>query len=306
MSTGFAAAAPSRASRAPVFVRVKPLGKGKTGTSETRGTLQQNAPQGFSLNGKQFNFPTQVIGDSTDQEGAYALGDVDSYVCDFLNGIDVNVLAYGQTGSGKTHTTFGPPGLMERAGRGEFGTELVAEYGLFPRALYAILDRMVEKRSAGRKLLLTASCVELSYGMNLDMIFGKMPAFTNMQLKPARLFGQTEVALSSRDDALSLFAALATRNSRATLMNDSSSRSHCFVTLNLLDATDGVDAIRESRLQFVDMAGSERLKDAHGKVVGYEAFGDKANLGYVEGMATNYSCVASFQSPNPRRRLLDS
>ena len=255
----------SAARRAPVFVRVKPLGKGKTGTSEARGSFQHDEG-GFSLNGKQFSFPTAVVGDSTDQEGAYALCHVDSYISDFLDGVDVNVLAYGQTGSGKTHTTFGPPGLMERAGNGDFGTELVAEYGLFPRALYTILDRVQEMRAAGRTLVLTASCVELSYGMNLDMLFGKMPAFTNMQLKPAKLFGQTEVALSTRDDAISLFAALATRNSRATLMNDSSSRSHCFVTLTLLDATGGRDAIRESRLQFVDMAGSERLKDAHGKV----------------------------------------
>lgn len=282
--------------RAPVFIRVKPLGKGKTGTSEARGSLVQHPEgDGFSLNGKQFSFPTGVIGDGVSQEGAYSIGNVDSYVSDFLDGVDVNVLAYGQTGSGKTHTTFGPPGLMQRAGHGEFGTAVIDEYGLFPRALYAIIDRVQEMRSAGRRVVLTASCVELSYGMNLDMLFGKMPAFTNMQRKPAKLFGQTETALSTREDALGLFAALATRNSRATLMNDSSSRSHCFVTLTLLDTSDGDDCIRESRLQFVDMAGSERLKDAHGKVVGYEAFGDKANLGYVEGMVTNYSLMMLSQ-----------
>ena len=161
--------------RAPVFVRVKPLGAGKTGASETRGSFQHESDGGFSLNGKPFSFPTAVIGDTVDQEGAYSLGDVDSYVSDFLNGVDVNVLAYGQTGSGKTHTTFGPPGLMERAGSGEFGTEIIPEYGLFPRALYAILDRVQELRASGRPLVLTASCVELSYGMNLDMLFGEMP-----------------------------------------------------------------------------------------------------------------------------------
>ena len=56
------------------------------------------------------------------------------------------------------------------------------------------------------------------------------------------------MALGTRDDAIGLFAALATRNSRATLMNDSSSRSHCFVTLTLLEATGGGDAVRGSRL----------------------------------------------------------
>lgn len=281
--------------RAPVYVRIKPLGKGKTGTSEVRGSLQHHDEANFSINDKPFTFPRAVLGDSVEQEAAYAHSGMDSYVSDFLDGIDVNVLAYGQTGSGKTHTTFGPPGLMERAGSGAFGTQIVPEYGLFPRALYSVIDRVQDMRSTGRKLLLTASCVELSYGMNMDMLFGKMPAFTNMQLKPARLFGQTEVALGSRDDALGLFAALATRNSRATLMNDSSSRSHCFVTLTLLDATEGENTIRESRLQFVDMAGSERLLDAHGKILGYDALANGQNMGYAEGMATNYSLMMLSQ-----------
>ena len=55
--------------RAPVFVRVKPLGAGKTGTSETRGSLKHDNDT-FTLNGKAFDFPTAVIGDNVDQDGA--------------------------------------------------------------------------------------------------------------------------------------------------------------------------------------------------------------------------------------------
>ena len=47
------------------------------------------------------------------------------------------------------------------------------------------------------------------------------------------------------DDPEGLAAGLIDRaggNSRATLMNDSSSRSHCFVTLTLLEATAGAAA----------------------------------------------------------------
>ena len=122
---------------------------------------------------------------------------MDSYLTDFMNGTDVNVLAYGQTGSGKTHTTFGPPGLMERAGRGEFGTDVIPEYGVFPRALMAIIDRVA---AAGSNFLLTASAVELAYGMNLDMLCGKMPAFIDKVAKPNSLYGQSEAVLASRDD----------------------------------------------------------------------------------------------------------
>ena len=51
--------------------------------------------------------------------------------------------------------------------------------------------------------------------------------------------------------------------------------------------------MRESRLQFVDMAGSERLQDAHGKTIGYNQLAD--NMGYAEGMATNYSLMMLSQ-----------
>ena len=280
--------------RAPVFVRVKPLGAGKTGTSETRGSLKHDNDT-FTLNGKAFDFPTAVIGDNVDQDGAYSLGDVDSYVADFLDGVDVNVLAYGQTGSGKTHTTFGPPGLMDRAGKGEFGTEVIPEYGLFPRALMAILDRLGSLDSGGNRALLTASAVELAYGMNMDMLFGKCPTFADLTRKPCTLYGQTEVVLRGREDALGLFAALATRNQRATAMNDSSSRSHCFVTLMLHVADGSGKTLRQSRLQFVDMAGSERLKDAHGNRVAnpYASLNDE---GVIEGMITNYSLMLFSQA----------
>ena len=74
--------------------------------------------------------------------------------------------------------------------------------------------------------------------------------------RPPRLFGMTELPLDSVSDVRALIAALATRNTAGTLINDSSSRSHCFafLTLRAYDATD--DAIRTSRFQFVDLAGS--------------------------------------------------
>jgi len=51
-------------------------------------------------------------------------------------------MAYGQTGSGKTHTMFGPPGIMSRAANAEYGLELAADYGLYPRGLLDIVNRV--------------------------------------------------------------------------------------------------------------------------------------------------------------------
>ena len=96
----------------------------------------------------------------------------------------------------------------------------------------------------------------------------------------------TEKILESMADIRELFAALATRNTAATMMNDSSSRSHCFAFLTLRIHDKQSDAIRTSRFQFVDLAGSERLKDAHGQDAKWKEGGEALN-----GMITNYSLM---------------
>jgi hypothetical protein len=44
---------------------------------------------------------------------------------------------------------------------------------------------------------------------------------------PPRMFGMVELPIEAPADLLRLFAAIASRNTAGTLMNDSSSRSHC-------------------------------------------------------------------------------
>ena len=116
--------------------------------------------------------------------------------------------------------------------------------------------------------------------------------------RPPRLFGMTELPLDSVSDVRALYAALATRNTAGTLMNDSSSRSHCFafLTLRAYDAKD--DAIRSSRFQFVDLAGSERLKDAHGNDAKWTE--DKQAM---TGLVTNYSLMQARAPQTAHTRL---
>ena len=73
-----------------------------------------------------------------------------------------------------------------------------------------------------------------------------------------------EHELQSREDLKFVYDTISTRNTAGTLMNDSSSRSHCFafLTLRLYDRTK--DTVRTSRFQFCDLAGTERMKEAHG------------------------------------------
>ena len=93
------------------------------------------------------------------------------------------------------------------------------------------------------------------------------------------------MALNTPDDVFRTFRALASRNTASTTMNHSSSRSHCFVFLNLYAYKDG--RVRCSRFNFCDMAGSERLKEAHGGKTNVR----EGTIGMYQGMAVNWSLM---------------
>ena len=297
-------------------VRIKPLGVGASDKGAGTSYSALNAtPVTFSaetnditVGGRQFTYPSHVIAPSTDNEGLYNAF-MPPRVQAFLDGVNVNVMAYGQTGSGKTHTMFGPPGIMARAAAGEYGDGLCAEYGLFPRGLLQIVEAVEGMRAAGVHAVLTASAVELSITGNRDMLAAEAPiardpnaskfgwngdatgVAVDKREKPPRLYGMTELVLDSKASLRQLYAGVATRNTQATMMNDSSSRSHCFAIVTLRTRDAAADAISTSRFQFVDLAGSERLKDAHGEAGADWTKGGEA----INGLITNYSLTMLSQ-----------
>ena len=97
---------------------------------------------------KLWEYPAHVVSPEDDNAALYGHF-MPRRVEAFLTGTNVNVMCYGQTGSGKTHTMFGPPGIMERAAGGEFGLEMSEEFGLCPRGLLHIVNRLDELRQAG-------------------------------------------------------------------------------------------------------------------------------------------------------------
>jgi len=260
------------------------------------------------VKGTKFSYPSSVIGPDSTQEMLY-----DSYmpkrIEGFLDGFNCNIMAYGQTGTGKTHTMFGPPGYMARASKGEFGMKVIPEYGLFPRGmieLYNKLQALREGPESNSSYVMTVSAVELALEGNLDMFVkskkdkgeklaigglfgdgGAMGVSIDRSCSPARLYGMTELLLNSPEDVLRTFRALASRNTAGTTMNDSSSRSHCFVFLNLYQY--GAGSVRTSMFQFVDLAGSERIKDAHGGNT--NVHGMEATKGMYQGLMTNFSLL---------------
>lgn len=247
-------------------VRVKPLGAGAGGGEASsvqaidEGVTQTVAFDAerarVTVDGREFTYPSHVIAPDMSQEQLY-----DAFmpprVTQFLEGVDVNIMAYGQTGSGKTHTMFGPPGIMAEAGAGKFGDDVNPNYGLFPRGLLDVVNAVAELNRGDKRAVLTASVVELGMAGNVDLLLSaaemkarsknnhgtwvngavSLGVALDKAPDPPRLYGMTELTLESPSDTMAVFAGLATRNTAATLMNDSSSRSHWYVVLSLASGT---------------------------------------------------------------------
>ena len=300
-------------------VRIKPLGAGagggeitKTGEDDTpavtvsaSGAVRVETRTGRTRN---FKYPHHIISPTEGQAEVYAKF-MQTRIDTFLGGVNVNVMCYGQTGSGKTHTMFGPPDIMRRAGYGEWGTKVVAEYGIFPRGVMDIMNRVEEMKrrdALSTSYLLTASAVELRFIKgNRDMLrlsgdkqmFVKQNGWSSISdvtiskgATPPTLWGQRELRLNGLDSLLELFRAIASRSTTGTKMNDSSSRSHCFVYLNLYAYDRSAMLLRRSRFQFVDLAGSERMKDAHGRK-NYRDCGPEA----LQGLMCNFGLMMLSQ-----------
>ena len=141
---------------------------------------------------------------------------------------------------------FGPPGTMAEAGAGKFGDAVHPSYGLFPRGLLDIVKAVAELNHGDKRAVLTASVVELGVAGNVDLLLSAAEAKARSQHNnslwsngavslgvaldkapdPPRLYGMTELTLESPSDTMAVFAGLAMRNTAATLLNDTSSRTH--------------------------------------------------------------------------------
>ena len=236
--------------RALGVVRVKPRGAGGGGVenreiragSETCGVAY--SASAVSVDGKHWKFPKTVVPPQADNDALFA-DCMPAMIDGFFDGYNVNLLAYGQTGSGKTHTMFGPPGILAEAAGGPFAAGIWPHYGLFPRGMIAIFERVRELRKANagvKNYALCGAAVELSMQGNVCMFSkaqsqreagrklcggGSTGVHVDQAQRPPAMYGQREVVLETEADLARMFAALAVRNTACTGMNDSSSRSHC-------------------------------------------------------------------------------
>ena len=296
-----------------------------------------------------FEFATHIAGPSTCNTKLFEEL-MPSRIAAFWAGYNVNFLAYGQTGAGKTHTMFGPPGIMAKAGKGDFGTDVCEDYGLFPRSVVQIYRRLNElngrtqhgaQRSGGggngggggggssavtgdgctepsdatgssKRYVLSCGAVEMSVAGHEDMFQRPLKSksskidfsgsahgvFIDDAPTPPCVRGHQEQIIDSDEALLRIFEVMSSRNTQSTKLNDSSSRSHCISWLHLYEFDESSRLVTKTRFQFCDLAGSERIKDAHGVT----NFADAGVDGW-QGMMTNFGLMMLSQAVRAKVRL---
>lgn len=293
------------------FVRIKPLSaEAGGGTASAKRIIGWDAEAGTidmetGRSSKTFDYPTAMLPPESTQEQVYA-AIAAPLVTKFCEGFDVDLLSYGQTGSGKTYTMFGPPHSMAEAaasqkksgaGRGASsdGILLLPEHGFVLRSGLDTLAAMHLLEARGCKVALHGAMIEMSIlsfqdQRCQDLLLSNMPiCFID---DDNHLQGAEQMELKCAADVVQLAAAVEKRLTRGTKMNDTSSRSHCVAVLKLTVLEEG--SVRESRLQFFDLMGSERFvgqNSAHDT-----SLSSKATMGGWEGIYSNLSLMALYST----------
>ncbi|WVQ81716.1 hypothetical protein IAT38_003841 [Cryptococcus sp. DSM 104549] len=168
-----------------------------------------------------------------------------------MNGFNSTVFAYGQTGSGKSHTMTGIP----------------QELGIIPCAVDGVFDAITADPE--RAFLLRVSYVEIYNETLRDLLnFKKGPLRDDERPAIHTAKGKVyvdplvEEIVSTPEDVMELLEKGNTgRRIGATDWNERSSRSHCVFTIVVESRPrdgEGDEDIRLSRLNLIDLAGSEK------------------------------------------------
>jgi len=164
-----------------------------------------------------------------------------------IDGHSVTFFAYGQTGSGKTHTML--------------GTEECK--GLIFRSIDKIFEAklaMENPKEGGWKVNLMVEMSEI-HNEKVNDLLAKVGEGKDLQLKDNEVVGSTTVRVGDVNDVRKVLGiAQARRCTKATNMNDVSSRSHMIFKV-IIDAVHKMDEglNRHGVLHICDLAGSERL-----------------------------------------------
>ena len=133
--------------------------------------------------------------------------------------------------------------------------------GILPRTMETIFN-MILNASEDNEYQIKVSMVEI-YNEKVNDLLDSTKQ--NLQIKEDRLKGifiqnLTEVYVGSAEHMLAIMKTGANnRTIAATRMNENSSRSHSLFLVHVLQKNNKTESQKNSKLYFVDLAGSEKI-----------------------------------------------
>ncbi|KAK6590664.1 kinesin-like boursin [Cryptosporidium xiaoi] len=234
-------------------------------------------------------------------------------VDEVLLGFNCTIFAYGQTGTGKTYTMEGD--MKEYLESNNM--ELTEHAGIIPRAVQLIFERLESQYTeyGVRVSYLEIYNEELSDLLSDEKltlrIYDDVPGKRGLNVDRLE-----EIPVNKAQDILNILStAVRKRKTAETLLNKSSSRSHCIFTITIHTKEtniDGEDVLKVGKLNLVDLAGSENIQRS-----GANAVKDRAKeagminqslltLGRVINALVDHSSYVPYRDSKLTRLLQDS
>ncbi|EDK31974.2 kinesin motor catalytic domain protein (macronuclear) [Tetrahymena thermophila SB210] len=182
-----------------------------------------------------------------DKDQDYVFQEIGTPVVSYcLKGMNACIFAYGQTGAGKTYTMTGTQ----------------TNPGIQPRVLESLFKQLNESLYTNeiQSFKISVSYYEIYNEQINDLISNRKDIKVRENLEGPFIENLTQVTVHSFYEAQSTFNnSTKNRSIAATQMNKQSSRSHSIFTVTI-QIIDNNQTEIQSKLNFVDMAGSERQK----------------------------------------------
>ena len=242
-----------------VMVRIRPLNK-KELTENDKNCITIDLDNAITINElntegstRSFTFD-KVFVDSDSQKQIYEFSAFP--IVEWLfEGFNCTIFAYGQTGCGKTHTMMG-------------NVDSADDMGIIPRTFAHC--RSIICAEMNKRFLLKASYLEIYNECIYDLLSDKK---VKLDLKEDGKKGvYVKDLLLEQVNTLEEMRRLMDKGNScravgATLMNQTSSRSHSIFTLYVeaFEEVDGKSRYTSSKLNLVDLAGSERASKTNAK-----------------------------------------
>jgi len=209
---------------------------------------------------RQFSFD-RVLPDLVSQDRTYDIC-ARPLVANFINGFNSTCLAYGQTGSGKSHTMFGPHDPHKKTMSFD---QISNQWGIIPRACHELFQALVYRKENVKVDIhasVAMSYVEI-YGETVSDLLRERTPCGHSKVAAQRyvLDGVAEKSVATFEEAVDLLnQGEQQKRTASTAMNERSSRAHSLLILTLKQKVETMGQMVTSRLFFVDLGGSEKLK----------------------------------------------